>query len=81
MRIVKKIFLILFVILIVIFSVQNSQTITIAFFNWSVKLPVSLIIILIYILGMTTGGIISSVIRTLAEPKKVKQKDDSQLQE
>ncbi|MEX0995548.1 MAG: LapA family protein [Flavobacteriaceae bacterium] len=80
MRIVKKIFLILFLILIVIFSVQNSQTISIDFFNWSVKLPVSLIIILVYILGMTTGGIISSVIRSLAEPKKAKPKDDSQLE-
>lgn len=77
MRIVKKIFLILFVILIVIFSIQNSQSITIAFFNWSVKLPVSIIIILIYILGMTTGGIISSVIRSLTEPKRVKQEDES----
>lgn len=77
MRIVKKIFLILFVILIVIFSIQNSQSITIAFFNWSVKLPVSIIIILIYILGMTTGEIISSVIRSLTEPKRVKQEDES----
>lgn len=80
MRIVKKMFLILFLILIVIFSVQNSQTISIDFFNWSVKLPVSVIIILVYILGMTTGGIISSVIRSLAEPKKVKLKDDSHLE-
>ncbi len=72
MRVLKKILLILFVILIAIFSVQNSQTVTIEFFNWSVKLPVSIVIILVYILGMTTGGIISSVIRSLAVPKKEK---------
>ncbi|MEX2350458.1 MAG: LapA family protein [Flavobacteriaceae bacterium] len=72
MRILKKIILTIFVILIAIFAVQNSQSTTIEFFNWSVKLPVSIVIILVYILGMTTGGILSSVLRKLAEPKKVK---------
>lgn len=74
MRILKKIILILFLILIAIFAVQNSQSITIELFNWSVKLPVSIVIILVYIFGMTTGGIISSVLRRLAEPQKTKTK-------
>ncbi len=68
MRIIKKIFLALFVILIIIFAVQNSNTITIEMFNWSVTLPLSILVILVYILGMTTGGILFSVIKNLMDP-------------
>jgi lipopolysaccharide assembly protein A len=80
MRILKKVILILFVILIAIFAIQNSQSITIELFNWSVTLPVSVVIILVYIFGMTTGGIISSVLRRLAEPEKRKSKSNSNIE-
>lgn len=69
MRVLKKIVLAIFVILIIIFAVQNSNTITIEMFNWSVTLPVSILVILVYILGMTTGGILFSVIKNLMEPE------------
>jgi lipopolysaccharide assembly protein A len=77
MRVFKKIILTLFVILIAIFAVQNSQSITIELFNWSVKLPLSVLIILIYILGMTTGGILFSVIKKLALNDETKIKPES----
>ena len=73
MRIIKKIFLALLLILIIIFAVQNSSTISIEMFNWSVNLPISILVIFIYILGMTTGGILFSVIKNLMDhpvPKK-----------
>jgi putative membrane protein len=69
MHVIKKIFLVLFVILIIIFAVQNSRTTTVELFNWSVTLPISLLVILVYILGMTTGGILFSVIRNLMKPE------------
>lgn len=65
MRVLKKIVLVIFMILIIIFAIQNSETISIEMFKWSVTLPVSILVILIYILGMTTGGILFSVIRSL----------------
>ncbi|WP_339610611.1 LapA family protein [uncultured Planktosalinus sp.] len=65
MKILKKTILFLFLIVVIIFAIQNSQTTNIEFFNWGMTLPVSLIVILIYILGMTTGGLLSSVLRKL----------------
>ncbi len=77
MRILKKIFLVLFVILIIIFAIQNSTTTTIELFNWNVTLPISILVILVYILGMTTGGILFSVIKNLMtdKPKKILNPD------
>jgi len=69
MRIIKKIFLAILVILIIIFAVQNSSATTIELFNWSVTLPISILVILGYILGMTTGGILFSVLKNLMETK------------
>lgn len=67
MQIIKKILLALFTILIIIFAVQNSSTISIELFNWSVTLPVSILVILVYFLGMTTGGILFNMIKNLID--------------
>jgi|GEM_PF-443319 len=77
MRIFKKIILVLFVILVIIFAVQNRDTTTVELFHWNVTLPNSLFIILVYILGMTTGGILFSIIKNLMkdEPKKIPNPD------
>lgn len=76
MRMLKKVILILFVILIAIFAVQNSQSITLELFNWSANLPASVVIILVYIFGMTTGGILFSILKRLAGPEKIKSKSN-----
>lgn len=81
MRVIKKIVLALFVILIIIFAVQNSNTITIEMFNWSVTLPLSILVILVYILGMTTGGILFSVIKNLMEPEPKKKAIENKVEE
>lgn len=80
MRVIKKIFLAIFVILIIIFAVQNSNTITIEMFNWSVTLPLSILVILVYILGMTTGGIFFSVIKNLMDPAHKKKATDHEVE-
>lgn len=80
MRVIKKIFLAIFVILIIIFAVQNSNTITIEMFNWSVTLPLSILVILVYILGMTTGGILFSVIKNLMDPAHKKKATDHEVE-
>lgn len=40
----------------VLFALQNLQTITVSFFDWSVTLPIALVIVGAYALGMATGG-------------------------
>lgn len=70
MKIIKKILLGSIILLIVIFAVQNSESLTIELFNWSATLPTSLTMILFYILGMTTGGLLFSIIRKLAQEEK-----------
>jgi uncharacterized integral membrane protein len=65
MRQIKIILSVILLILILIFSFQNLGIMTINFFNWSLSLPKALVIILSYILGMMTGGMLFSLFRTL----------------
>lgn len=80
MRVLKKIVLAIFVILIIIFAVQNSNTITIELFNWGATFPLSILVILVYILGMTTGGILFSVIKNLMDPAHNKKAIDHEVE-
>lgn len=73
MRILKKILLVLIVLIIIIFSIQNSEVYTLKLFDWRVELPFSLLVFLVYILGMTTGGILFSVIKNLMESENKKK--------
>lgn len=53
------------------FALQNLQTITVSFFNWSVTLPIALVIIGAYALGMATGGSLLAFLRwTLRRAKR-----------
>jgi putative membrane protein len=72
MNLFKKIILFVILLIIIIFSVQNSEIYTLKLFNWKVELPVSILVFFVYILGMTTGGILFSVIRKLLSDEKKK---------
>ena len=56
MRWIHLAIIILFALATLIFAVQNLQTVTIAFLGFSVSLPLALQAIVIYLLGMATGG-------------------------
>jgi lipopolysaccharide assembly protein A len=56
---------VILLILIIIFSFQNMGIITVKLFNWSLSLPTAIVIILAYILGMMTGGMLVSLLKTL----------------
>ncbi|HZH70736.1 MAG TPA: LapA family protein [Flavobacteriaceae bacterium] len=75
MRIIKKILLGCILLLIVIFAVQNSESLTIKLFNWSATFPTSLLMISFYILGMTTGGLLFSIIRKLSQEDSKKKEE------
>jgi uncharacterized integral membrane protein len=46
-----------------IFAVQNLQSVTIAFLGFHVSLPMALMAIALYLLGMATGGSLWSLLR------------------
>ena len=63
MRYVYIALVVLFTALVLVFNIQNLQVVTVAFLTLSVTLPVSLIVILAYLLGMATGGSAWALIR------------------
>jgi len=48
---------------VLLFKIQNLQTATVSLFSASITLPVSLLVIGIYVLGMFTGGFVVSLVR------------------
>jgi uncharacterized integral membrane protein len=71
-----KIFLLaLIVIIFVVFAVQNFENVTIKLFNWGIKLPLAITTVVIYILGMFTGGLLWSNLKKLTtHPEDRKEK-------
>ena len=56
MRYVHIAVIVLLTILVLAFKLQNPQLVTVEFFAFSVTMPVTLLIVLVYLLGMFTGG-------------------------
>lgn len=64
MRYVYIALVVVFTALVLLFNIQNLQVVTVEFLAWSVSLPVSLIVILTYLLGMATGGALLTLLRS-----------------
>lgn len=47
-----------------LFTLQNLETVTIAFFSAKITLPASLLVFLVYVLGMVTGGSLGWLLRS-----------------
>ncbi|MEX1198944.1 MAG: LapA family protein [Pseudohongiellaceae bacterium] len=54
---------VLFTILVIIFVFQNTETVTVRFLTASISLPRSLMLVMVYVLGMFTGGYAMNLIR------------------
>ena len=50
--------------IIILFKVQNLESVTVSLFSASVTLPVSVLVVLIYVLGMLTGGFLLALVRS-----------------
>jgi uncharacterized integral membrane protein len=50
--------------IVILFKFQNLEAVTVSLFAASVTLPVSVLVLLIYILGMFTGGFMLALVRT-----------------
>jgi lipopolysaccharide assembly protein A len=49
---------------VLLFMLQNLQIVTVSFLAASVTLPVFVVVIVVYFLGMLTGGLLTALLRT-----------------
>ena len=71
MRAFYLVFLCLLVGITALFALQNLRTITVSFLNWSVTLPIAVVVAGAYVLGMASGGSVLAFLRwTLRRSKK-----------
>ena len=66
MRYVYIALIVVFTAIVVLFKFQNLETVTISLFSSSLTLPVSILILLVYLLGMLTGGFVLTLLRSWA---------------
>lgn len=64
MRIVYIALIVVFTGIVVLFKIQNLEAVTVSLFTVSVTLPVALLVLLVYVLGMLTGGFVLALLRT-----------------
>ena len=50
--------------IVILFKFQNLEAVTLSLFAATVTLPVSVLVLLIYILGMVTGGSLLALMRS-----------------
>ena len=63
MRWFHFIVVVLFALATAIFAFQNLQTVTLAFLSFSIGAPLALFVVIVYVLGMVTGGSLFALIR------------------
>jgi uncharacterized integral membrane protein len=56
--------IVIFTALVVLFKFQNLKAVTITLFGMCATLPVSILVFLVYVLGMFTGGAVLALLRT-----------------
>jgi len=64
MRYVYATLISLFIVIIVLFSLQNLSNVTISLLTMSATLPVALLVVLAYVSGMVTGGSVLALLRS-----------------
>ena len=64
MRYVYMALIAIFATIIILFKIQNLESVTVSLFSASVSMPVSVLVLLIYVLGMLTGGFLLALLRS-----------------
>jgi uncharacterized integral membrane protein len=62
--------IVLFAALVGLFTLQNMEDATLTFLSVSVAAPISLLVFLVYILGMVTGWLVVGVLRKAVEDSR-----------
>jgi uncharacterized integral membrane protein len=63
MKILYLVLLVLLAGVTLVFALQNLSSVTVAFFSWSLTLPVALVVAGAYVLGMASGGSVMAFLR------------------
>jgi uncharacterized integral membrane protein len=58
--------IVVFTAIVVLFKFQNLDAVTVSLLTASFTLPVSILLFLVYVLGMLTGGSLLALLRTWA---------------
>jgi putative membrane protein len=58
---------VVFALATAIFALQNFQSVTVSFLNFRLSAPLAILIALIYVLGMVTGGSLWALLRRAVE--------------
>lgn len=64
MRYVYIALIVVLTAVVVMFKIQNFESATVSLFSMSITLPVSILVMLVYALGMLTGGFLLQLVRT-----------------
>jgi uncharacterized integral membrane protein len=56
--------IVVFTALVLLFKFQNLETVTVSLLTASISLPVSILVLGIYLLGMFTGGFVVALLRS-----------------
>jgi len=64
MRFVYMALIGLFAAVIILFKFQNLETVSVSLFSASVTLSAGMLVLLIYVLGMLTGGFLLALVRS-----------------
>ena len=65
---------VIFALAVVVFVAQNFTMVTMSFLGFSARAPVALLVALVYVLGMATGGSLWSLLRRSLQGSKLTDK-------
>jgi uncharacterized integral membrane protein len=63
MRWIYMAVILLFAVVVLIFALQNLETVTVSFLGSRIRAPLALLAIVVYVLGAATGGSLLALIR------------------
>lgn len=70
MRFLYVALIVVFAGLLVLFMLQNLESVTVSLLAARLTLPLSLLVLLVYVLGMLTGGSVAALLRSVARGAK-----------
>lgn len=62
---------------VLLFKFQNLENVTVSFLTMSITIPISMLVIGIYILGMLTGGSLYAFFKNILSKAKETKKENS----
>jgi len=74
MRLIHSLVVMIFALAVLIFVVQNFTMVTMSFLGFSARAPIALLVAIVYVLGMATGGSLWALLRRSLQGSKLTDK-------